>query len=63
MFKIFKDRYFWIIVILTAGLGLFIYAADTRILYLLPAQEEMHLAYMAIQRLLFLLIVAMAALR
>ena len=63
MFKIFKDRYFWIIVILTAGLGLFIYAADTRILYLLPAQEEMHLAYMALQRLLFLLIVAMAALR
>ena len=63
MFKIFKDRYFWIIVILTASLGLLIYAANIHFLSWLPYREEPHLIYMALERILFLLIVVIASLR
>lgn len=63
MFKFFKDRYFWIIVILTASLGLLIYAANIHFLSWLPYQEEPHLIYMALERILFLLIVVIASWR
>mgnify|MGYP001321760786 CR=1 FL=1 len=63
MIKIFKERYFWIIVALITGLGLLIYAADAHVLGWLPYQEEMHLVYMSLERIFFLFIVVIASWR
>lgn len=61
MAKLLRDRYFWLIVALLVLAGVLMYPAESYILGWLPAQGELYLTLMTFQRVMFLIIVAIAA--
>jgi hypothetical protein len=61
--KIIRDYYFWLIIALVAGIGFLIYVPDIFAPGWLPSYEEFELNYLAIERPLFLITVAVAAWR
>ena len=63
MSRVLKDRFFWYLVTLTVSLWAFIYTSEVVKVSWVPSIEEWELTHMALERLLFLVIVAIAAWR
>ena len=63
MTRLIRDGYFWLIVVLAVSLGVLIYVPSISTQHWLPPYEEWELTYLAIQRPLFLVVVAFAAWR
>lgn len=63
MAKLIRDGYFWLIVVLAVLLGILVYVPSISTQHWLPPYEEWELTYLAIQRPLFLIVVAFAAWR
>ena len=61
--KIIRDYYFWLIIALAAAIGFLIYVPSVFTPGWLPSYEEFELNYLAIERSLFLIAVAVAAWR
>ena len=61
--KIIRDYYFWLIIALAAAIGFLIYVPSILAPGWLPSYEEFELNYLAIERSLFLIAVAVAAWR
>ena len=61
--KIIRDYYFWLIIALAAAIGFLIYVPSILAPGWLPSYEEFELNYLAIERSLFLVAVAVAAWR
>ena len=63
MGKLWRDSYFWLAAMLMAVMGLLIYAQNLTFLDWLPYLEEWQLSYLALERIIFLLLVILASWR
>lgn len=61
--KFIRDKYFWLIIVLAAAIGFIIYVPSVLAPGWLPSYEEYELNYLAIERSIFLVAVAVAAWR
>ncbi len=61
--KFIRDKHFWLIIVLAAAIGFIIYVPSVLAPGWLPSYEEYELNYLAIERSLFLVAVAVAAWR